>query len=152
MSDKEQPTVFERHIPKPPKLTAMDSGKQPSGKQRYQAFECREIGNRAVRLRIEFHDQDRTASLLAHAYLVEVFSTDDCLVSLIFTSTIFTLEGENLGALLEALEREEVSVIRRFNPNLHERPKEDAPIITRIYRVPFEEYLARDGWTPPDNG
>lgn len=145
MNDKEQPTVFERHVPTPPKLMVIDGSKQSSGKQPYHAFETRGAERKAGRLRIEFHEQDRAVSLLATAYLVEVIATDDCFISLIFTNTIFTLEGEKLGELLEKLESEEVSVIRRFNPGVHETPKPDAPVITRIYRVSIEEYLTKDG-------
>jgi hypothetical protein len=106
----------------------------------YHAFGVSKIHERQTRLRI--HYQDGTVAVMSYAYLMEVLCTSQQYLSLIYTSTILTLEGRHLEALIEPLQDEKIRSLHCFHAKYFADPAEDAPVITRIERQGAQD-LAR---------
>lgn len=108
-------------------------------KTEYKALDLDAPRSRVTRLRVNF--SDGSASLFSYAYLVEVLTTSPQFVSLIFTSTVITLQGRNLSGLLDALQEERVLALNPFDEKRHMAmsPDDDAPYIERIERDTGEE-------------
>ena len=110
------------------------------GKPEYSAFGLQkpEQGKRKAgggRFRIHHaknKDGDRPVDILSFSYLVRVRATNDRLISLIFTHAIITLEGRNLGALLEPLEDETIEWLQCFDVEKFSPPAAGDLVINRI--------------------
>jgi len=103
----------------------------------YTAFDLDAPRSRVSRLRVNF--SDGSSSLFNYAYLVEVLTTSHQFVSLIFTSTVVTLQGRNLSGLLDVIQEERVLCLNPFDEKRFARPEQDAPIIESIVRDTGEE-------------
>jgi hypothetical protein len=135
MNDKKEPTVFDRYVPTPPKLTIIEGGNSKSGKQPYTACRVDERHRRSVQIRLELHDKDGTTCSLSRAYLVEWVASADQYLTLIFTTSTFSIEGKNLTDMLETLDNDHMNItLCAFNPRLHIEPDEREPVITHIRR------------------
>lgn len=140
MNDKDR-SVFDAYAPKTAKLEVIDGGKPQNSKEPYKAYGPDIRNNRTVRLRIEYGDADQTSSSMSKAYLVEVLYTSKRYMSLIFTNAEFLLEGKNLDEVARMLDADQVKSLHCFNPIQHEKPDEQAPIITRVRRAVLHETL-----------
>lgn len=138
MSDNNKPTVFDRHSAKAPILTLIPESEQTGGKQHYDAFERDDPNTPASRIRLEFGDAAETTCILAKHYLIEIISSGDSQISLIFTTAAFALEGENLHCLHSDLDAENIQLLRCYNPTIHLPPAKGQPVIMKMHRLAFE--------------
>ena len=77
--------------------------------------------------------------LMAKHYLVEVICSSSQNLSIVFTTAVLKLMGENLDTiLLEKLQEEEVRSLHIFDPSKHDRPADDEPVITKIIRTKIQ--------------
>lgn len=120
-------SILDQYRAKPEKEDSGDSSE-------YKAYGIDAPRNRTPMIRIEY--PEGTRGLMAKHYLVEVICTSSQYLSLIFTTGIVTLEGENLDSvLLEKLQEEEIRSLHCFNPKRHKPPPVSEPIITKIRRT-----------------
>ena len=126
------------------KISILDQYRQQSNKvpladlRDYKAYGADPPRNRTPMIAIEY--SDGTKGLMAKHYLVEVICTSSQYLSLVFTTGIIALVGENLdGAMLEKLQEEEIRSLHAFNSQKHNRPADDEPIITSLKRVGFRQ-------------
>lgn len=100
------------------------------GKQPYQAVFLDKSKSQS-RVRLHYGDGVKVR-LLSYAYLIEVIATSHQRLSLIFTNSIFTLEGRNLDGLLEEFQDEKVRSLVCFHPGRFEDTADNAACITKI--------------------
>lgn len=142
MSDNEQ-SVFTRYAGKPQtRLEVIDGGRQPGVKSTYKAYGIDKPNNRRSRILIECNTVDKLKVSLPKSYLSEVQYSAERFICLMFTSSVFLIEGEHLDEFFEYLDEEQIRSIHGFNPHLHEVPAEGEAIITRIRRMGLQEAAA----------
>lgn len=78
------------------------------------------------RLRIDYSNGD--TNIFHYANLISVYASGGAL-SLLFTSGMVYLEGDNLGELLDGLHDERIRTLRAFDPQRHDAPAGDAVVI-----------------------
>lgn len=118
---------------------------EPTTRRQYKAV-VTDTGNRRVtRLRIVY--ADGKVSVVSYSYLQEILYSNHQNLSLIFTSSVITLEGRNLGGILDALQDDKVRIIQCFSDRLYtEEPGGDEPVVVSIRRQSLREFgAARDG-------
>jgi len=129
-------SVLKQHRQSLEKLKQVDS--QKSGARDYKAYGIDPPRNRTPLICVEY--PDGTKGLFAKHYLVEVICTSSQYLSLVFTTGIVTLEGENLDTiLLEKIQEEEVRSLHTFDSKKHDKPADDEPIIRKITRRSVKE-------------
>lgn len=104
----------------------------------YRAYGIDKPNNKTARFRIEYNNADRMIDSPTKSYLTEVRYSAGRYIALIFTSSAFLLEGENLEEFSEYLDDDQIRSIHQFNPKLHDKPAEGEAIITRIRRMGAE--------------
>jgi hypothetical protein len=97
-------------------------------------------GNRrATRLRIDF--PDGKVSILSYSYLQEIICSNHQNLSLIFTSSVITLQGRNLWDLLDHLQSDRARILRCYHPQRYpEAPGPDDPVILSITRQSLRDF------------
>lgn len=142
MSDKTS-NIFDRHnIPQTPKLTIIDGGKSSVTKEPYQAYRLDTPESQSTRIRIEHADEHRTVCSLAKGCLIEWRAQDDRYLSLIFTTTVIMMEGQNLIELLKKLDEGQVSHITCYSPLFHLQPDDKETIILSLEQSGLHELAA----------
>lgn len=130
MSDSKV-SILDQYRHKPEKIQGADL-------RDYKAYGTDPPRNRTPMIAIEY--SDGTKGLMAKHYLVEVICSSSQYLSLVFTTGIITLVGENLDStLFEKLQEEEIRSLHAFNAEKHNRPPDDEPIITKIKRAGFRQ-------------
>lgn len=101
-----------------------------------------ETGNRRVtRLRIVY--PDGKLCILSYAYLQEILYTNHQNLSLVYTSSVITLEGRNLWGLLDHLQSDRAKIIQCYSPSRYgEEPGEGEPVVLSIKRQSLREFTA----------
>ena len=134
--------------PAPPAPVVDEQAAQPSavvvplhpGKIPYRAFELQkpEQGKRKLtggRFRVlhkKTPEGNRPVELLSFSYLVRVLASSHKEITMIFTHAIISLEGEHLGAILDALEDDALDCLTCFDPERHAMPGDGEPLIINI--------------------
>ena len=96
-------------------------------------------GDRVKRIHVEL--SNGTIRLISYAYFVEAFSTSDRMMAFLYTQGALLLDGENLRALLPALQDESVTALRAYRPDYHLEPEAGAVVITRLEWQTREQVL-----------
>lgn len=126
--------IFDR-INSPKKAIDTADGQTSKEKETYKAVELEKRDRRVLRLQINFSDGG--IDLCSYAQLADIYSASSNYISLIFTSGIVYMEGENLRALLPDFQQERILTIQPFDPNQHKTPEKGMAVIHRIdWRVP----------------
>ena len=106
-----------------------------------------ETGSRRVpRLRVVY--PDGKMSVLSYSYLQEILYSNHQNLSLIFTSSVITLEGRNLWGLLDHLQTDRARILQCYDAaRFPEAPGEGEPVILSIKRQSLREFTAGAGAT-----
>lgn len=102
-------SIFNRYAPKAAEA-------KPSGKEAYRAADMEVDGLAAHRLRIDYSNGD--VGMFLYGNLISVYASGGA-ISLMFTSGVVYLEGDNLNELLDGLHDERIRTLRAFNENRH---------------------------------
>ena len=117
---------------------------EPTSARHYRAFATETSGRRAARLRVVY--PDGKISILSYSYLQEILCTNHQNLSLIFTSSVITLEGRNLWSLLDVLQADKVRVIHCYNPaRFPDQPGTGEPVVFSIKRQSLRDFTAGPG-------
>lgn len=92
---------------------------------------------------VAIHYGDGRIGLMQKSFLTEVLLTSHQHVSLIYTNSVITLEGQNLHLLLDLFQDEKILSLHCFNAKLHDKPTEEEILITRIERRNSGEVLMK---------
>lgn len=112
---------------------------QTPDKMEYRAADIDRTGDRVKRIHVEL--SNGTIRLISYAYFVEAFSTSDRMMAFLYTQGALLLDGENLRALLPALQDESVTALRAYRPDYHLEPEAGAIVITRLEWQTREQVL-----------
>jgi hypothetical protein len=123
--------------PQPQEAVLPDAPMVEANKATYQAMQL-DRSKSQTRLRLHYADGLKVR-MLAYAYLIEVVSTSHQWLSLVFTSSIVTLKGRNLDALIENLQDEKVRGLVCFHPGRHQPPASNEPCILEIIDLSLHE-------------
>jgi hypothetical protein len=83
------------------------------------------------RLRLHFADGVKV-KVLSYTYLIEILLTSHQWLTLVFSSSIVTLKGRNLDALVEPFQDERVRALIGYRPGIHPEPASHEPCILEI--------------------
>lgn len=105
-----------------------DEATPAGGRERYEAFGTKD------RLRALDILMRRVGCSPTYNYLIDVSWTLETETSFIvlFSHLAVTVRGRNLGEVVKALRLRKCEFIQQFNPDRHEHPSEDAPVIEAI--------------------
>lgn len=110
-------------------------------KQVYKAVEIEKRDRRVLRMQVNFSDGG--IDLCSYAQLANIYSASNNRITLIYTSGVVYLEGENLRSLLADFQAEHVHAVHPFDPARHKTPEKDAPLIRRIDWQSPEQVLGK---------
>lgn len=143
MSGTDKKSVAERFMPQraqaAPKLDLIEGGRPDDEKQPYKAYGIDKPNNRTERIDICFHNADNRRCSPAKSYLVNIDYSAGQYMALIFTTCVYLMEGENLDALYQKLNDNEIESLHCFNPKRHHAPGKGETILTSIRLVTLQE-------------
>lgn len=75
----------------------------------------------------------------AYSNLVDIIfdSRNHSIITLIYSSAVFYIEGENLSPVVQAIASGNCSRVTLFNPAAHDKPDAGQPIVTKIQCAAF---------------
>lgn len=127
------------------KFTADQEADEPTTRRQYKAVIPGNGNRRLTRLRIAY--ADGKVSIVSYSYLQEILYSNHQNLSLIFTSSVITLQGRNLGGVLDVLQEDRAKAIQCYSEALYtDEPSADEPVVLSIKRQSLREFgAAGDG-------
>lgn len=115
------------------------------GKPVYQPYDVQKVKRKIAggRFRIYYGASGlggETVGVMNYSYLTEMFASSDKFISMIFTNCVITLEGANLGPILDELENERLLWVRQYDAKKFSPPAAGEPVVLSIYRETLAEF------------
>lgn len=121
------------------KFTSEQEADEPTTRRQYKAVIATANNRRLTRLRIAY--ADGKVSIVSYSYLQEILYSNHQNLSLIFTSSVITLQGRNLGGVLDVLQDDRAKAIQCYSETLYtDEPAEGEPVVLSIKRQSLREF------------
>lgn len=113
----------------------------PSDLPSYEAFS---LGNKRQRKLILFSAQGQIIGMPSYTHWGDAYAPAPDHFWLIFNTGAFLIEGNNLsGDILFYLQEDRIRYLQCYHQNFFTMPDESAPLIKRIFRHSFQEFMKK---------